>query len=435
MHVVVGVLVVVWALGWVLDNLALVGVLGGVALLGWFIWKLSVERSAEAAKKLEKLGLHEWNQVQAQEHARRTEEKRLQNEKSARELSVKLAQENEIWQEILEKKEAERIERLLVAEKERAEEEERSRAQAELDAKRDALVQEVLAQQGGGETFADVFWESDVLRPVTLVYGGSVPGVTVIDDDAAQVKGIILFRDVIRVDTERSQFQDPNSSRGKLLYSRVISHVARPGELARDVLTFCDNQDAGKFAARFKELLRLHREALASKAKEADRRLLQYRERMHLLSGTELTAAFKNWGIRVQGNPPVDDLVLVSVYHDFLEAIRDEAEGLSTRDLYLHIQDHVCSASLAVALRTLESTRGRIIVNSYKRVVSSRTGRDEHSCILSVSYLPEVVEKLNMQRVDPSDCMTNFPHRMSFLKTKGLQPITPIEAHEMLVMA
>ncbi len=91
-------------------------------------------------------------------------------------------------------------------------------------------------------------------------------------------------------------------------------------------------------------------------------------------------------------------------------------------------QDHICSASIRVAREVfayLPINYARI--NAMAKIVNTKTGHLEEQPILSVIFLPQTIESLNLETIDPSDSMNNFVHNMSFSKTKGFSIIKKVE--------
>lgn len=87
-------------------------------------------------------------------------------------------------------------------------------------------------------------------------------------------------------------------------------------------------------------------------------------------------------------------------------------------------QDHVCSAILRVAreifaLLPVDYAR----INAISNMLNTQTGFMEDKPIVSVIIMPETLNKLNMDSLDPSDSMNNFIHAMKFKKSTGFEPV------------
>jgi len=109
-----------------------------------------------------------------------------------------------------------------------------------------------------------------------------------------------------------------------------------------------------------------------------------------------------------------------------------KAGKLSKKDLtktayYDLVQDYVASTAIRIArdifaLLPLD----KVVVHAVDNILNTQTGYEEEKTILSVVFEREILEKLNFQRIDPSDALNNFRHNMRFLKTKGFQPVERI---------
>ncbi|AWX44511.1 hypothetical protein HME9304_01514 [Flagellimonas maritima] len=91
-------------------------------------------------------------------------------------------------------------------------------------------------------------------------------------------------------------------------------------------------------------------------------------------------------------------------------------------------QDHICSASMRVAREVfayLPIQYARI--NALSKIINKKTGHLEEQPILSVMFVPETIESLNLEMIDPSDSMQNFVHNMNFSKTKGFSIVEKVE--------
>lgn len=91
-------------------------------------------------------------------------------------------------------------------------------------------------------------------------------------------------------------------------------------------------------------------------------------------------------------------------------------------------QDHICSSTIRVAREVfayLPIDKARI--NAISTMLNSTTGHLEEQPILSVIFVPETIEKLNLETIDPSDSMRNFIHNMKFNKANGFSAVTIID--------
>jgi hypothetical protein len=97
-------------------------------------------------------------------------------------------------------------------------------------------------------------------------------------------------------------------------------------------------------------------------------------------------------------------------------------------------QDHVCSVAIRIAAEAFAVLPvARAIVNIGKMQTNTITGHPQMATFLAVHFFRDTLRKLNLDSVDPSDSMKNFPHRMKFKKTSGFEPVPPINSDEQWV--
>jgi hypothetical protein len=72
-----------------------------------------------------------------------------------------------------------------------------------------------------------------------------------------------------------------------------------------------------------------------------------------------------------------------------------------------------------------------VIVNAVSDLLNTQTGHMEEKTILSVAIPRETLGRMNLKRIDPSDSLSNFVHRMKFLKTRGFRAVEAIRASEL----
>jgi hypothetical protein len=114
-----------------------------------------------------------------------------------------------------------------------------------------------------------------------------------------------------------------------------------------------------------------------------------------------------------------------------LSSGRVSEKSLPKGRYYELYQDHVCSALLRVAkemfvLLPIE----RLVVTAMDELLDPRTGHLAEQAIASVAIPRSTFESLNLERVDPSESLRNFIHRMEFKKTAGFTPIEPIDPRQ-----
>lgn len=88
-------------------------------------------------------------------------------------------------------------------------------------------------------------------------------------------------------------------------------------------------------------------------------------------------------------------------------------------------QDHVCSIALRTATEAfafLPSLR-EVTVNVQARTLNLATGHDEELVIVSARIGREELGAIDLQRVDPSECIGATEHSMRFTKRDGLKPV------------
>jgi hypothetical protein len=74
-----------------------------------------------------------------------------------------------------------------------------------------------------------------------------------------------------------------------------------------------------------------------------------------------------------------------------------------------------------------------VVVNAVSDVLDTVTGVTAQRPILSVAFSPKKLAQLNFEALDPSDSMSNFPHRMKFGKTTGFSPVERIDTTGMVL--
>lgn len=99
-----------------------------------------------------------------------------------------------------------------------------------------------------------------------------------------------------------------------------------------------------------------------------------------------------------------------------------------TKTMYYDIeQDYVCSCTLRIARDMFALLPiNYVIINALDKRINTSNGLYEEEVILSTKIDRNVLEKLNMELIDPSDSMTNFETNMSFKKTGGLSRVERI---------
>ena len=92
------------------------------------------------------------------------------------------------------------------------------------------------------------------------------------------------------------------------------------------------------------------------------------------------------------------------------------------------VQDYVCSCILRIARDSFALLPvEKVLIHAVDTILNTATGQDEEITIVSVAIDRERLEKLNFERLDPSDAVTSFPCKMGFKKTKGFEPVARLE--------
>ena len=97
-------------------------------------------------------------------------------------------------------------------------------------------------------------------------------------------------------------------------------------------------------------------------------------------------------------------------------------------------QDHVCSCAIRIANEAFAVLPiSRAIVNIGAVRANTSTGHNDAMTFLAVHFVRSTLSKINLDNIDPSDSMKNFPHRMKFKKTSGFESVPPITPDEQWV--
>jgi hypothetical protein len=88
-------------------------------------------------------------------------------------------------------------------------------------------------------------------------------------------------------------------------------------------------------------------------------------------------------------------------------------------------QDYVCSSVMRVANELFSVIPDdMVVVTAVDELLNTKTGHQEKSPILSVCFSRQTLKSLNMNKIDPSDSMSNFIHNMTFIKNKGFDAVS-----------
>src|SRR5665213_475191 len=107
---------------------------------------------------------------------------------------------------------------------------------------------------------------------------------------------------------------------------------------------------------------------------------------------------------------------------------------LSTKDMpkakyWGFYQEHVCSVALRVARELFHLLPvGRVLVDVGTVRLNTATGHMTNDTFLSVDFDRERLLSVNFRRIDPSDAVQSFTHKMDFKKSTGFVPIERLQA-------
>jgi len=94
-------------------------------------------------------------------------------------------------------------------------------------------------------------------------------------------------------------------------------------------------------------------------------------------------------------------------------------------------QDFVCSSAIRAATETFAVLPiNRCIVHMTAQRTNPGTGYQEAATLISVQFVRDILDQLNLDAVDPSEAIKNFPNRMKFKKTTGFDPVQRIGSNE-----
>ncbi|HVV51749.1 MAG TPA: hypothetical protein VHO06_18925 [Polyangia bacterium] len=127
----------------------------------------------------------------------------------------------------------------------------------------------------------------------------------------------------------------------------------------------------------------------------------------------------------------------VTVPHTIVPTVEQKllASGkLSTKEMpkakyWGFYQEYVCSAAIRVARELFHLLPvERVFVDVGTVRLNTATGHMDNDTFLSVEFDRRRLLGLNFDRLDPSDAVQSFTHRMEFKKSSGFTPIQPLQA-------
>lgn len=91
-------------------------------------------------------------------------------------------------------------------------------------------------------------------------------------------------------------------------------------------------------------------------------------------------------------------------------------------------QDYVCSCSIRLARELFALLPiQNVLVHATDQILNTATGNSEEHTILSVMFSRERFNSTNFSKIDASDFVESFEHKMSFKKTTGLQSVERLQ--------
>lgn len=92
-------------------------------------------------------------------------------------------------------------------------------------------------------------------------------------------------------------------------------------------------------------------------------------------------------------------------------------------------QDYICSATIRIAREIFAVLPiEKVIINCFAEELNTATGNKEEICILSIMITKKELEKLNVEKIDPSESLKNFVHNMNFKKTSGMKCVDKLDS-------
>ena len=143
--------------------------------------------------------------------------------------------------------------------------------------------------------------------------------------------------------------------------------------------------------------------------------------------GSSLDFGFTEDGrgvVRLQVN---DETAIPREVKTLTQSGKLSTKRMAQGQFYELYQDFVCSAVFRAgrelfALLPLDT----VIVTATANMLDTASGHMRDMPIVSVLMPRSTIVSLNFERLDPSDALRNFVHRMEFKKTKGFAPVEPL---------
>lgn len=136
-------------------------------------------------------------------------------------------------------------------------------------------------------------------------------------------------------------------------------------------------------------------------------------------------------GSSLEINFPTNKIAEVELFVNSEEVVPKESKSLlksgklsikamaKTRFFEIY-QDYVCGSILRIARELFAILPlDYVVVTAIAELLDTITGNIVQKPILSVAIPRQILEKLNFDKIDPSDSLKNFVHSIKFMKTKG----------------
>ncbi len=131
----------------------------------------------------------------------------------------------------------------------------------------------------------------------------------------------------------------------------------------------------------------------------------------------------------VEASVLVPHTIVPTVEHKLLASGKLSTKEMQKAKYWGFYQEHVCSAAIRVARELFHLLPvGRVFVDVGTIRLNTATGHMDNDTFLSVEFDRGRLLGLNFDRLDPSDAVQSFTHRMEFKKSTGFVPIQPMQA-------
>ncbi|GAB5470461.1 MAG: hypothetical protein Kilf2KO_34910 [Rhodospirillales bacterium] len=147
----------------------------------------------------------------------------------------------------------------------------------------------------------------------------------------------------------------------------------------------------------------------------------------HDLVGSAITFDIGENLVHARTNVHGDDIV-PKVRRKQLASGRLSETNMPAGEFHALYQNYVASSALKAAGDLFQILPlQEIFVTCLTEMLDTKTGHQKLTPILSVQFVRQTFENLNLSHIDPSDSLQNFNHSMQFKKTKGFTPIEPLK--------